>query len=90
MEAMTTDALLTTMKHDNVEVTPVNKGETVYDFSIDHHHFGHLDKYGNLYLDTFEELVSKPLSLSKQTITRWISWAVKGFRINLRRLQKWQ
>lgn len=90
MEAMSTKALLTTMKNDQVEVDPAKDSEDDYVFKIDHHNFGHLDKFGNLYLDTFEEVISRPLSAGKKTITRWINWAVKGFRINRRRIEKWQ
>lgn len=90
MEAMSTKALLSAMKDDQVEVDPVKDGENAYVFKIDHHPFGHLDKFGNLYMDTFEETISRPLSLGKKTITRWINWAVKGFRINRRRIEKWQ
>lgn len=90
MEAMTTNALLSAMKDDQVEVDPVKDGKDAYVFKIDHHPFGHLDKFGNLYMDTFEETISRPLSLGKKTITRWINWAVKGFRINRRRIEKWQ
>lgn len=90
MEAMSTKALLSAMKDDQVEVDPVKDGENAYIFKIDHHPFGHLDKFGNLYMDTFEETISRPLSLGKKTITRWINWAVKGFRINRRRIEKWQ
>lgn len=90
MEAMSTSALLSAMKNDQVEVDPVKDGENTYVFKIDHHPFGHLDKFGNLYMDTFEETISRPLSLGKKTITRWINWAVKGFRINRRRIEKWQ
>lgn len=90
MKAMSTKALLATMKSDQVEVDPVKDGEDAYVFKIDHRPFGHLDKYGNLYMDTFEETISRPLSLGKKTITRWINWAVKGFRINRRRIEKWQ
>ncbi|WP_283622122.1 hypothetical protein [Limosilactobacillus avium] len=90
MKAMTNEALLSAMKNDHVEIDPVTKGEDVYSFKIDNHQFGHLDKYGNLYMDTFEEVISRPLSLGKKTITRWINWAVKGFRINRRRIEKWQ
>lgn len=78
------------MKDDHVEVEPLKTGEDVYAFKIDNHPFGHLDKYGNLYMDTFEETISRPLSLGAKTITRWINWAVKGFNINRRRIEKWQ
>ena len=90
MEAMSTKALLSVMKADQVEVDPAKGGENTYVFKIDNRPFGHLDKYGNLYMDTFEETVSRPLSLGQQTISRWINWAVKGFRINRRRIEKWQ
>lgn len=90
MKAMSTKALLSAMKDDQVEIEPAKGSEDTYLFQIDHHPFGHLDKYGNLYMDTFEEIVSQPLSLGKQTINRWINWAVKGFRINRRRIEKWQ
>lgn len=90
MKAMTNEALLSAMKNDHVEIDPVTTGEDVYSFKIDNHQFGHLDKYGNLYMDTFEEVISRPLSLGKKTITRWINWAVKGCRINRRRIEKWQ
>lgn len=90
MSAMTSKDLLTMMKNKHVEIDPVQDSESVYEFKIDHHPFGHLDKYGNLYMDTFAETVSRPLSIGKKVITRWVDQAVKGFRINLRRIQKWQ
>ena len=90
MKTMSTKALLSVMKDDQVEVDPVKDGENNYVFKIDNHPFGHLDKFGNLYMDTFEETISRPLSLGQQTITRWVNWAVKGFRINRRRIEKWQ
>lgn len=89
MKAMTNTALLGTMKAERVEVRPANKAGEEYEFAIADHPFGYLDKHGNLYLDTYEELVSRPLSIGSRVITRWINWAAKGFRINLRRLAKW-
>lgn len=89
MEAMTSQALVKTMKNDHVEVDPVKNGENAYVFKIDHHPFGHLDKYGNLYMDTFDEEISRPLSVGQKIINRWVNWAVKGFRIDLRRINKW-
>lgn len=89
MKAMTTKDLLTVMKNDKVEVDPEKHGEISYDFKIDHHPFGHLDQYGDLYLNTYAETISRPLSIGKTVIDRWINNAVKGFRINLRRVNKW-
>lgn len=91
METMTDEALLSTMKANHVEVDQVkDDGNDVYVFKIDHHPFGHLDKFGNLYIDTFEEVISRPLSVGQQIINRWVNWASKGFRINERRIEKWQ
>lgn len=87
---MTNDDLVAAMKAQNVDIKPGDSDEIVYDFDIDGHHLGHLDKYGNLYMDTFQETISRPLSAGKKVITRWIDWAVKGFRINLRRIAKWE
>lgn len=89
MKAMTTKDLLTVMKNDKVEVDPEKHGEISYEFKIDHHPFGHLDQYGDLYLNTYAETISRPLSIGKTVIDRWINNAVKGFRINLRRVNKW-
>lgn len=89
MKAMTTKDLLTVMKDDKVEVDPEKHGEISYEFKIDHHPFGHLDQYGDLYLNTYAETISRPLSIGKAVIDRWINNAVKGFRINLRRVNKW-
>lgn len=90
MGTMTQDALLKLMKDHQVDVKPVQDSETVYDFDIEGHHFGHLDKFGNLYLDTFQEVISRPLSAGQKVLSRWIDWAIKGFKINLRRLEKWE
>lgn len=89
MEAMTTKELLKVMKNDKVEVDPEKHGEVSYEFKIDHHPFGHLDQYGDLFLTTYSETISRPLSIGKAILERWIDTAVKGFRINLRRLNKW-
>ncbi|WP_373841926.1 hypothetical protein [Limosilactobacillus sp.] len=87
---MTDKDLLQIMQADDVEVDPEEDGETVYDFKINQHPFGHLDKYGNLYLDNYDEVISRPLSMGKQWISHWVAWAARGFRMNLRRLGKWQ
>lgn len=89
MEAMTTKNLLKVMKHDQVEVDPEKHGAVSYEFKIDHHPFGHLDKYGDLYLNTYAETISHPLNIGQTVIERWITNAAKGFRINLRRVHKW-
>lgn len=90
MAAMTSKALLSTLKNDHVEIDPSDKGNDVYVFKINHQPFGHLDKFGNLYMNTFQETISRPLSVGPKIIDRWINWAVKGFRINQRRIEKWQ
>lgn len=87
---MTSKELLQVMKKNKVEVDPEKHGEISYVFKIDHHPFGHLDQYGDLYLNTYAETVSRPLSIGKKIIDRWVHNAIKGFRINLRRLGKWQ
>ena len=89
MKAMTIKALLKLMKKDKVEIDPENKGEINYVFKINHHPFGHLDQYGDLYLNTYAETISRPLSIGKTVIDRWVNNAVKGFRINLRGINRW-
>ena len=89
MKAMTCKELLKVMKNDQVEIDPQKHGEISYVFKINHHPFGHLDRYGNLFLNTYAETVSRPLSVGKQIIDHWTHNAVKVFRINQRRLNKW-
>lgn len=89
MRAMTVKDLLKLMKQDQVEVDPEKHGEISYLFKINHHPFGHLDQYGDLYLNTYAETISRPLSIGKKVIDRWVNNSVKGFRINLRRVNKW-
>lgn len=52
MKAMTCKELLKVMKNDQVEIDPQKHGEISYIFKINHHPFGHLDRYGNLFLNT--------------------------------------
>lgn len=52
MKAMTCKELLKVMKNDQVEIDPQKHGEISYVFKINHHPFGHLDRYGNLFLNT--------------------------------------
>lgn len=87
---MTNDALLSVMKNNHVEVDKATDPNDVYVFEVDHHRLGYLDKYGNLFLNTFSETVSRPLSIGQQVISRWVKWAAEGLRINIRRLEKWQ
>lgn len=87
---MTDKDLLKVMQEEQVEVEPATSGETTYRFAINHQPFGHLDRYDNLYLDDYDEDISRPLSMGKQWISHWVAWAARGFRMNLRRLGKWQ
>ncbi|MDD6431974.1 MAG: hypothetical protein PUF79_02480 [Lactobacillaceae bacterium] len=87
---MTSKDLMTIMKNNHVTIDQEKKGETADVFEIDHHRFGYLDRYGNLYLNEYGEEKSRPLSLGKHFFGRWIHRAAEGFRTNLRRLDKWQ
>ena len=87
---MTSKDLMTIMKNNRVKIDPEKKGETADVFEIDHHRFGYLDRYGNVYLNEYGEEKSRPLSLGKHFFSRWVHRAAEGFRTNLRRLDKWQ
>ncbi|MGM9906603.1 hypothetical protein [Limosilactobacillus sp.] len=87
---MTSKDLMTIMKNNHVKIDQEKTGECADVFEIDHHRFGYLDRYGNLYLNEYGEEKSRPLSLGKTFFGRWIHRAAEGFRTNLRRLDKWQ
>lgn len=90
MESMDTKQLLEAMDQEHVQVLPSNNSLVAYQFVIDQQPFGYLDHYGNLYLNEYGELISRPLNLGNYLIDRWLDWSVKGFRINIRRLNKWR
>ena len=87
---MTSKDLMTIMKNNRVTIDPEKKGETADVFEIDHHRFGYLDRYGNVYLNEYGEEKARPLRRGEHCFSSCGQRAAEGFRTNLRRLDKWQ